>query len=85
MANDKGLLKTCDRCGAQVFLKLLGTEHFDGGYSTRDKFEDTPTGWEYERVAGTSRVLCPGCSEEWERLGRDFMACPAARRAAYGV
>lgn len=85
MSSEKGLLKTCDRCGAQIFLKLTGKQDFDGGYSSRDTFEAEPAGWEYERVAGTHRHLCPACAEEWEKLGRDFMACPAARRAAYGV
>ncbi len=73
MASEKGMLQTCDRCGAQVFLKLQGKESFDGGYSSRDVFEKAPDGWEYGRIDGKCRHLCPTCSKEWNDLAAAFL------------
>lgn len=74
MADQKGLLKTCDRCGAQVFLKYTGTDTLDGGYTKLDKFEDAPDGWGCCKVGREYRTLCPACAERWGEIGIAFMA-----------
>lgn len=33
MAEVKGMLKTCDRCGESVFLKVIGVGELDGGFT----------------------------------------------------
>ena len=76
MAQEKGMVTTCDRCGAYVFSKLLGKEDFDGGYSSRDKFESLPEGWGRESVRGKYTILCTTCREQWLRQGRAFMGEP---------
>lgn len=76
MASKKGLLKTCDRCGEQIFLKLKGTNYYDGGYTRTDDFEPEPEGWDWTIVKGKYRTLCPKCSREWERIGAQFLGEP---------
>lgn len=75
MAEATGKLLTCDRCGATCFLKCTGdrlTDRVtDGGYTTWNKFEDTPEGWRYiDRNVGQ---LCPKCNAEYEELITRFM------------
>lgn len=72
MASVKGELVTCDRCGKNVFLKLIGKDYYDGGYSSADKFEEMPKGWKRTCVE-VYRWLCPECSEAWEELCIAFM------------
>lgn len=60
MAEAKGLLKICDRCGETVFLKTIGDGEADGGYTRWNKFETPPEGWGYSLKVGT---LCPKCNE----------------------
>lgn len=72
MASKKGCLLTCDRCGKNVFLALLGKDYYDGGYSSSDKFEKYPEGWKYLSI-GTYTTLCPECYAEWERILKAFM------------
>ena len=77
MAEQKGKLLTCDRCGEQVFLKYLRTDSLDGGYTRSDNFEETPDGW-YSRNVGKDFVtkyalLCPECNRLCGELLAGFM------------
>lgn len=65
MSDERGLLKTCDRCGRQVFLKYIGENVTDGGYTRWDKFEDAPTGWNIVKGVG---CVCPECWKEYTEL-----------------
>lgn len=84
MSSTKGMLKTCDRCGAQIFLKLTGSEQFDGGYSSRDTFEKAPDGWANGYIDGKYRDLCPTCSKQWEDVSAAFLNL-ALQEATNGV
>lgn len=75
MAEQKGKLKTCDRCGAQVFLKTTGDGEADGGFTRWNKFEDSP-GWKRVFLPGPSVDLCPTCNDNFERMCRNFMGIP---------
>lgn len=71
MSEAKGMLKTCDRCGETVFLKVIADGVTDGGYTRWNRFEDAPEGWEFWRKEiGT---LCPKCSETFKSIMKDFM------------
>lgn len=70
MAEAKGKLVTCDRCGMQTFLKCTGEGERDGGYTRWNTFEDYPEGWEWRRDVGQ---LCPDCNQEYEKLIATFM------------
>jgi DNA-directed RNA polymerase subunit RPC12/RpoP len=63
-----GLLITCDRCNASIFLKCTSTTF--GGEQWINKFEDSPTGWEVDTNMGD---LCPSCSKEYEQLKKEFL------------
>lgn len=69
----KGMLVTCKRCGKTVFLKLIGKTDFDGGYSSADKFEATPPGWELRHVPQVLTQLCPTCDAEFTKICNTFM------------
>ncbi len=73
MAEQKGLLKTCDRCGSQVFLKYLDTDELDGGYTKLDKFEPAPDGWNCCYVGTRFKTLCPTCAERWQEISTAFI------------
>lgn len=62
MSDTIGLLKTCDRCGEQVFLKCTGVGETDGGFTRWNKFEPPPSGWNYIKDVGT---VCPKCWEDY--------------------
>lgn len=70
MGEVKGKLVTCDRCGTTIFLKLFGSEIFDGGFTQQDKFEEAPAGWELcaSDEKGKYCRLCPSCYEEFTKL-----------------
>ena len=70
MARIKGQLVICDRCRKRLFLKYIGTEKTDGGYTTWDKFEKLPEGWNTHDETG---LLCPNCDNEFNRLLEGFM------------
>ena len=81
MAEVKGKLVSCCRCSNAIFLKLLGREALDGGYSSYDKYEDLPKEWMYETQFGH---LCPKCAKEFQIFCRDFFPgniAPAWRNA----
>ena len=63
MAETKGMLKTCDRCGETVFIKRLPTREIE-------EFEKTPEGWEWRT---DTKLLCPKCSETYRSIVKDFM------------
>lgn len=83
MAEVNGKLVTCDRCGAQVFLKTTGEGEADGGYTRWNKFEPFPDGWDQAQIAREkanprqyARVwarLCPGCMAEWDKTMARYM------------
>lgn len=74
-----GKLCTCDRCGAQVFLKTTGEGEADGGFTRWNKFEPYPEGWDEVAVpksANASRAnaynsylrTCPECTALWKKV-----------------
>ena len=77
MAEQKGLLVICDRCGATTFRKYAGRGETDGGYTTWDKFEPIADGWERVEIPLKSGhsfktiQTCPVCSEVWKRAVTD--------------
>lgn len=62
-----GKLCTCDRCGAQVFLKTIGEGERDGGFTRWNNFEPYPEGWGTVTIPRTSNArrgyltTCPTC------------------------
>jgi len=73
MAEVNGKLCTCDRCGAQVFLKTTGDGEADGGFTRWNKFEPYPEGWKFYHDVGR---VCPTCNEEYQHLLTDFLKKP---------
>lgn len=76
MAERKGKLLDCDRCGKSTFLKLIGEGEADGGFTRWDKFERMPEGWGFidtnnsmDRIA----LLCDNCSKEYMKMFKEFM------------
>ena len=67
----KGMLLTCDSCGAACFLRTVGDGVTDGGYTKWNKFEDLPEGWRY--IDRNIAQLCPNCNAEYEELITRFM------------
>lgn len=74
MSEAKGKLVTCERCGNTIFLKLVGSENFDGGFTRQDYFEDAPDGWELCATDKKRKYcrLCPSCYAEYTRLLSKF-------------
>ena len=77
MPRVKGELVICSRCGHSVFLKLIGKEALDGGYSSYEKYEELPKEWMYETQFG---YLCPKCAKEFQTFCRDFFPGGLAQR-----
>lgn len=77
MAEIKGKLLTCDRCGEQIFLKHIKTDALDGGFTKREIYEETPEGWYSRNVSkdfvGKYAFLCPECNRQCGKLLTDFM------------
>lgn len=71
MSSTNGRILECDRCGEKIFLKLLGKEYFDGGYSVHDKFEAAPEHWLYKALPKYCN-LCPSCNKEITKLFKEF-------------
>lgn len=72
MAEVNGKLVTCDRCGKQIFLKTIGDEERDGGFTRWNKFEPFPDGWEKIGVPTEPKCqhhiylrVCPDCFDLW--------------------
>lgn len=70
MGGVKGKLVTCDRCGAETFLKYIGKGDTDGGYTTWDKFEELSDDWMYGSQFG---YLCPDCANEFKTIMYNFL------------
>lgn len=70
MAEEKGKLVTCDRCGAQTFLKCTGEGERDGGYTRWNTFEPYPLGWDFHSKVGQ---FCPECNRKYKELIHKFM------------
>lgn len=70
MAEVKGKLCDCARCGKTVFLRLTNVESLFGGYDHANFFEDFPEGWAYHSDTGR---LCPDCNAVYTKLINDFM------------
>ena len=66
--NIKGRLTKCDRCGTLLFCETNGEGEADGGYTRWNTFEESPEGWEQQRIAGKYKSLCPECNAEYLRL-----------------
>lgn len=75
MSRVKGELVSCCRCPTTIFLKYLGKEALDGGFSSYEKYEELPDEWMYESVFG---YLCPACAREFQTFCRDFFPKPLA-------
>lgn len=71
MTERKGLLCTCDYpgCGEWCFREYIGQGVTDGGYTTWDKFELYPDGWER---TFKGRMLCPSHAAKWAELKDAF-------------
>lgn len=77
MAETTGKIVTCDRCGAEIFLKCTGEGEADGGYTRWNKFEAMPEGWDLVAVpksvgwTGHGNAynmylqVCPDCHKLW--------------------
>ena len=80
MAEVKGRITTCDRCGAEVFSKCTGEGETDGGFTRWNKFEALPEGWGLVAVpilvgwTGHGNVyngylqVCPDCHKLWDAV-----------------
>lgn len=62
MAEVKGMLKTCDRYGESVFLKVIGVGELDGGFTK---------GWVWN--VDMRKLLCPKCSAAYKSIVKQFM------------
>jgi hypothetical protein len=69
MAEMKGKLIICDRCGETAFLKCTGEGERDGGYTRWNTFENEPDGWDVHTGVGR---LCPACNREYTQLIATF-------------
>lgn len=59
MENDIFRRKICDMCGAVEYKPYIGTNKFDGGYTTVNEFE--PSAYGSARIGDEAWVLCPEC------------------------
>lgn len=58
MSSRKGILQTCDGCGASYFRAHIGREAVHGIHAVQDKYEPVKEGWAYY---ADSTILCPAC------------------------
>ena len=66
MSRVNGQMRTCDRCGKQVFLKTIGEGEADGGFTRWNNFEPAE-GWSVNKGD-----LCPVCTLEFEKRVNEF-------------
>ena len=69
MGMSEGQQVVCDRCGNTVFLKYLGDEARDGGYSRYRKYESLPEEWLYTTQMG---YLCADCAKMFKAFVTEF-------------
>ena len=67
----------CDRCGREVFQRLIGAETRYGGYEFEIQYEEPEVGWKMREDVG---LLCPECNESYHRVMNDFMSMMRSRR-----
>lgn len=60
MSEIEGKVRVCDVCGDEVFLKYLGTDEYDGGF-TKVRKHETADGWHNIRAFGVNGDVCPSC------------------------
>lgn len=70
MSREKGMLRTCDICGATAFAKAAGEGETDGGYTRWNKFEAFPEGWSSDiKIDGKGYIdTCPKCTAKHKEL-----------------
>lgn len=80
MAEVKGKIVSCDRCGAHVFSRTTGEGEADGGFTRWNNFEKLPDGWDLVAVpkslgwVGCGNAyngylqVCPDCHKLWDEL-----------------
>lgn len=74
-----GYMLTCDRCGAQHFVKMIEEREREasGGWEKwmEHEFEDKPDGWGVARIGESLDKfdLCPKCNDELKRIAAEFM------------
>lgn len=59
-----GKLVTCDRCGAEVFLKSIGLT-YKGGTEMRE-YQELPEDWDGYSDSPGGRHLCPSCKFKYD-------------------
>lgn len=69
MAETKGKLVTCDRCGAKIFTPCTGEGERDGGFTRWNYFAPLPEGWNKHYEVGQ---LCPDCNQKYEDIINEF-------------
>jgi hypothetical protein len=72
MAEKKGLLIICDRCGDTGFCECIGEGEADGGFTRWNKFEQPPEGWVFAMDCEKFNRLCPDCYKEYSNMIRKF-------------
>ena len=76
MSTKLGKYYICDRCGTTSFFEKIGEGETNGGFTRFDKFEEAE-GWntvypEATHVTGSSKLLCPICSQKYDKLMKEF-------------
>lgn len=65
---------TCQRCGAQVFMKQTGYNNMNAALTNRhsllEQFEKIPEGWAIKHDIGG--WCCPDCIEEYKVMIEKF-------------
>lgn len=78
MAEQRGKLVTCDRCGESIFVKELKAEEKerDGGFTRWNEYtyENLPNGWDrvYFGYNFNNGMLCPRCVAVFEIAREEF-------------
>lgn len=69
MSREKGMLRTCDICGATAFAKATKDGEADGGYTRWNNFEAFPEGWSNKiEIDRKSIDSCPKCTAKYDEL-----------------
>lgn len=67
MAEQKGKLITCDRCGNTVFCRATNEKEIDGGFTRWNEFEKAD-GWGRE----DGKDLCRSCNDAFAIMKQNF-------------
>lgn len=76
MGSKVGMLKTCDRCGEQIFLEYTGEAETDGGFTKYSTYDSMEPGWKtvnLNTVPVVSALLCTKCMKELSATMVNFM------------